>query len=532
MGILVPENFPMSSLKNDEERIVVAAFRDRLTDGWLVIPDVGLTGDRDRQTDIVLAHERDGVAVIEVKGHRAKVERGMWCCDGRPLSPQPLAQAQGNAYALRDRLRHAHPSLANLKVEYGVAFPNVAEVRGQLPTDVHAAQVLTAPALDHPQDAIDSLMSHRWGNQRIGSVGIEALVKTLRPDCDLLWDPEARARLARVRLEEICAQQIKVLERLDLNRRVTVTGGAGTGKTRLAIAWARRALQRDERVLVTCFNDPLADSIAQRLPDDDRLTVGSYFRVALTLPGMPELGVPDDADKTWWDTVAVGHLQTHWHEVTARYDTIVVDEAQDFNPAWLTQLSSLLDPDGPRRVLGVADEAQLLYARGFTLPAIDDGWTRCELVSNCRNSFHIADLLHRHLGGPAAPVGGTPETIGVDWAEANDIDEVVELVGEEIDRIIDLEGHETARVLIATFSSEVRDRLREDLALVPWEAGAPTTIVCENVHRMKGLEFDYVVLASPAADVSDMLLYVGVSRAVSGLTVIGPRGLAGRLGLA
>ena len=253
--------------------------------------------------------------------------------------------------------------------------------------------------------------------------------------------------------------------------------------------------------------------------------------MALVLPGMPELDVPDDADKQWWDIVAVGHLHAHWHEVTARYDTIVVDEAQDFSPAWLTQLSTMLDPAGPRRVLLVADEAQLLYARGFTMPAMDDGWSRCELVSNCRNSFHIADLLHRRLGGPAAPVGGTAETLGVDFVAANSLDEVAELVGEEIDRIVDMEGHAPTRVLVATFSSEVRDRLREELALVPWEAGAPTTIVCENVHRMKGLEFDYVVLASTTSTVSDMLLYVGVSRAVNGLTVIGPSALGDRLGL-
>lgn len=49
----------------------------------------------------------------------------------------------------------------------------------------------------------------------------------------------------------------------------------------------------------------------------------------------------------------------------------------------------------------------------------------------------------------------------------------------------------------------------------------PAAIICENVHRVKGLEFDYVVQAATAADtVSDALRYVGVSRALVGLTVI------------
>ncbi len=535
MGLLVPENFPLSLLANDEERIVVEALRDRLTDGWLIIPDVGLTGHRDRQTDIVIAHQREGVAVIEVKGHRVRIDGGLWCAHGRPMETQPLAQARDNAYALRDRLRRAHPSLGHVDVEYAVAFPNTAELKGSLPPDVDATQVLLCPALEHPQDAIDALMNRRWGNQSIGAAGIEALVRILRPDCEFAWDPEARARLVGTRLDQICADQIRVLERLDLNRRVMVTGGAGSGKTRLVSAWARRALQRDERVLVACYNDPLGGVIAAGfgagLDVDAGLTVGSFFDVALSLPGMPPLPIPADADTRWWEAVAVGHLLAHWHEVTARFDTVIVDEAQDFSPAWLAELAQLLDPCGPRRMLMVADEAQQLYPRGFTMPTGEDGWTLCELVSNCRNSFHIADLLHRHLGGPPAPFGGGPEAAGIDWAEANDLGAVAELVGEEIDRIVDFEGHSPPRVLVATFATEVRNRLRDEFALVPWESGTSTAIICENVHRVKGLEFDYVVLAAPANTMTKALLYVGVSRAISGLTVIGPRGLAARLGL-
>lgn len=53
-----------------------------------------------------------------------------------------------------------------------------------------------------------------------------------------------------------------------------------------------------------------------------------------------------------------------------------------------------------------------------------------------------------------------------------------------------------------------------------------------DVHRVKGLEFDCVVLAASAADtVSDALLYVGASRAIAGLTFVGPRTIAARLGL-
>ena len=144
MGLLIPHNFPMESLVNDAERLVVSTLVDRLTDGWYVIPDVGILGPTDRQMDIVVAHERDGVAVIEVKGHRARLEQGVWTSNGRPLNPQPLTQAKNNAYELRARLRAAHPSLERVNVEYGVVFPNTKELVGHLPPDADRAQFLLA----------------------------------------------------------------------------------------------------------------------------------------------------------------------------------------------------------------------------------------------------------------------------------------------------------------------------------------------------------------------------------------------------
>ncbi|MCU1359712.1 MAG: hypothetical protein JWN99_1001 [Ilumatobacteraceae bacterium] len=62
--------------------------------------------------------------------------------------------------------------------------------------------------------------------------------------------------------------------------------------------------------------------------------------------------------------------------------------------------------------------------------------------------------------------------------------------------------------------------------------GASTAIICENVHRVKGLEFDYVLLAAANNDMTDALHCVGASRGVSGLTVVGPHDLGIRLGLA
>jgi len=247
MGVLIPEDFPLELAKDATERLVLQTLRDRLTDGWLIIPNVGLVGRRDREMDIVLVHEREGIALIEVKGHRPSLRKGVWHDAHGQMNPQPDNQARDNAYELRDKLRKEVAGAEHISVEYGVIFPNATEIKGQLPTDLFAEQVLTEHHLIDPQDAIELLLARRFSTN-LGYEVVEGIVKLLCPDVDFVWDPEARAQLTRSRLEQICGQHVRVLERLDANRRAIVTGAAGTGKSRLAMAWARRALMRRERV--------------------------------------------------------------------------------------------------------------------------------------------------------------------------------------------------------------------------------------------------------------------------------------------
>ena len=124
----------------------------------------------------------------------------------------------------------------------------------------------------------------------------------------------------------------------------------------------------------------------------------------------------------------------------------------------------------------------------------------------------------------------SPDGLGVRWHAANDLDAVAALVDAELERLGD-EGRDLNGVVVATFRTAVRDRLRAELDLVRWEDRVDGAVVCENVHRLKGLEFDTVILASPADEDDETKLYVGVSRAVSELVVIGPEPLAQRLGI-
>ena len=315
----------------------------------------------------------------------------------------------------------------------------------------------TRADLERGADAVEEIFGSY--TRSLGDPDTRSILKLLAPDIDLSFEPDARGRYARLQLDRIAATHVRALESLDMNTRVFVTGKAGTGKSRLAVAWALRGVSRRERTLLTCFNDPLAEVLQRRVTDDDNLVVGPFLRMALELDGMPELE-GDQSDPDFWNVTVPGHLQRYWPQVTQRFDTIVVDEAQDFSPAWLALLASLLDPDGPRRMLMCGDTSQAVYQRGFIPPTSDDGWVRCELSRNCRNAGRIARLIADQFDG-APPALGGPDANEVAWVEAEDSEAVVAAVEAQYERLIEVEGYSPNNVLFATLNRALRDDLRE-----------------------------------------------------------------------
>ena len=541
MGQLIPADFPMETLKNDAERVVVESFVRTLYSDWMIIPDVGFRGTtKDHQTDIILIHPQMGIVVVEVKGHRLSIRDGVWYGqEGSPLNPQPVDQAKDNSYHLRNLLRRNIESLAHLDIIYGIAFPNTTAIGGDIPQDLVRDQLLLSEAMEDADHFIEKLVH----TQRSWSVAftpdqINAIVGLLCPDAEFSWDPDARAKHTREQLESLCDAQIRSLTSLLSNRRVIVRGGAGTGKTFLGLKWARSARNEGDRVLLTCYNDPLSSSLQDQfgIALDDTITIGSFYNVALGLEGMPELEIPDLSPAEmaeWWDTVATGHILHNWDKVGEYFDTIIIDEAQDFSPAWIAMLETLLDPDGRRRMLLLADEGQGIYSRGFVFPQADDGWVQVELASNFRNARPIAQVLRRGLGGAPSPLY-SPEGLGVHFHPATDIDNVAAVVEAELERIIEDELRDPARIGIVTLHGNDRDELRRRLELVAWEDRGDGALVCETFRRAKGLEFDTVILVAPKAqDAAEVTpLYIGVSRAVSELIVVGSPAVADRLGIA
>ena len=94
-------------------------------------------------------------------------------------------------------------------------------------------------------------------------------------------------RKNRRQLKELTEQQFVTLNTLSKQKRVAISGCAGSGKTFLAIEQAKRLARRGMSVLVTCYNRNLADWLRRHLAEQARtdlalrsIDVFNFHRIA------------------------------------------------------------------------------------------------------------------------------------------------------------------------------------------------------------------------------------------------------------
>ena len=85
-----------------------------------------------------------------------------------------------------------------------------------------------------------------------------------------------RRRQRRMRLTE---DQARILDSLQSRRRVAVSGGAGTGKTVLAMEKAKRLAHEGIQTLLTCYNQRLASHLADSCAGIENLDVMSFHQL-------------------------------------------------------------------------------------------------------------------------------------------------------------------------------------------------------------------------------------------------------------
>lgn len=530
MAQLAPENFDIAALPLSEQR-VVRQLLDGLDESWIVVPSVPVTHDgKDREIDIVLASFDRGAWVIEVKGGIVTVVDGQWKSYDTSIK-NPARQVSLAKYALIKRLQKTQTPAGKVHISHLVALPDNADfpqegAGPECPRDI----VLTKAELTNIAGTLEKI-GHPHPASRDE---IESLIKALRPDVGEIRVDGRHVRGMLTRLADATAERLGPVIGLDENRRVYLRGSAGTGKTFVALRWFRRALIRGETTLYVCFNSPLAGDVEAKIADvvdtlaEDgtpvpRHMVANFHALMRRLMGDDAPAIPESDDPTvqdYWNVALPNAFAANLPSIDLRFDTIIIDEAQDFSPAWLEIIEGLMSDRVDGRLYLMADSEQAIYTSSWTPPS---GITTLELTHNIRNSGNIAEVVSR-LGGAPAPrsVPAGPE---VGYHRVGGMKEAVKAVRLGIQTALEELGIPQSQIAILVAHRSVRDALREtlgaDFDMVPWQDRAEDAIVCETVHRTKGLERQAVIFVDVDEEPNRTIAYIGASRASAYLSIVG-----------
>lgn len=480
------------------------------------------------EIDILVLWPGVGAAVIEVKGGRVSLEDGEWQQSGgrgKHGIQNPVEQARRAKHALRRYMGHRLGSGLGASVHMA-AFPYTQLPEEWSVPDAPRELLVDGSELDSIAGRIvHALRIHQGGHQPISAASAAIAATLLRRTEKAIENHQLLADMLEDKGNLLSEAQHGVLELLQFQKRAQLIGGAGSGKTNLAMLRARKFAAAGQRTALICYSRGLArhfQLLSATWPESERPAyIGSFHQLPLEWGAVP----PPETDPEYFETVLPAALFGLAASTPAdqRFDAVVVDEGQDFRDLWWEALLRCFrDPNDPTLYV-FTDEHQRVFDREGAAPIELNPFP---LGDNLRNSGNIAATF--------APLSPLPQRV------RNDAGEPVRFVdvdpGDVLSRADDAvvaliaEGWDPGRIALLTTGHrhpEQRNRIESIGLEAYWdEFFAADDVFYGHVRNAKGLERSAVVLAFNGAHepaLAGQMLYVGMSRAQSHLVVVGPR---------
>lgn len=407
-------------VKSNAERKVFDALHALNLKNAVIIHSLGLPRHEHKiysELDFIIVCEY-GVACLEIKGGRVSCFNGVWEFIDRNgivnnKTEGPFEQVIGNMFSLRKRIMERfknYPKFNRIDYVCGVMFPDIEfKYKGQ--------SIITEIIYDTSCQYGDITnyikgIFHYWHdkNQRkknekaelLSTTEINTIKEYLRGDFGFVPSLGEIANHVDQRLLRLTEEQFAVLDSLSENDRLIIEGSAGTGKTVLAVEYAKRQAASGKRVLLIVYNKNLA--IMLKKYEGDLLDIFHFHGLISKY-----IAVTNNSHEYFEKELPELFYEKLCSNEIAKYDTIVVDEAQDLlSSNFLMCFDELLKGGLDRGNWCIFyDSNQNIYNSdiGEALDYLKNlNVTKWKLQYNCRNTRQIG-LLNAYISHfPAAKI--------------------------------------------------------------------------------------------------------------------------------
>lgn len=453
---------------------------------------------------------KHGLFVFEVKGGSVTVENGQWYTEnikGKYAIQNPFRQANTAVHAINNKineeLKYFKP---RIPIGYGVIFPNAKWSISSM--EWAREEICDQVDLANFKWWIRSFFDY-WNNKQdngnyLLKSDIDAIVDFLRPNFELVEPLFSNVEFVDTQVLRLTQEQYSLLDIACVNQRIICKGGAGTGKTFLALELAKRLSTVNKNILFVCKSVWLRNFLTSKISSEN-------------------------VDLATMDSINVCMKKSS----IEFYDILIIDEGQDvLNFKDLCKLNSILaggfecgqwyffhDSNNQSNILSVMIPEALEWLKKQGNPMI------LPLSINCRNTKKIVETIEAKLN---CDLGVPMVYSGQRVVEFTDntktlVIKLIELIKTLTDSELDL-GQITIlsplpirKSMVSLLSEYVLEQITvlDDYSVrkIPFD-----NLTYSQIKDFKGLENDVIILVDMAEPIlttytNNTLYYVAMTRA-------------------
>lgn len=461
-----------------------------------------------------------GILALEVKGGRVSCSQGVWFYtnkngDVNTSYEGPFKQAESALHGLMSKLKDKlpHTVTESFTIGFGVVLPDCrlstsgAEWDPQMVCDdgAHKDMERWLKSLFRYWRAKDS-------KQRLASQdSVKQMIQFLRPEFEAIIPLHSRIEKASDEIKKLTESQMAFVDSIELNQRVICSGGAGTGKTLLAVELARQWTADNAEVALVCCSPWLMN----------------YLKSNFVIPGLTICTVQ-------------GLKNAARRADVEKFDYMIIDEGQDLlSMDLLSSLDDFVsgglengrwcffhDVNNQAGLFGEIESEALEYLNSLNA-------SRITLKRNCRNTAIILEKV-KILTGADVGVSGAGSGPEVVEKMTNGIQELADVLSDQIYRVVQDGGIPESDVTVLVYGvteqkllNYLPETLRKSIVVLDeysMQTFPPSGISISKVENFKGLENEAIILAGLQRGVNEQknraVAYVAMTRARSVLTII------------
>ena len=548
MSNIIPKltEVQINRIPSRAEQRVYKAMQEQIPKDWLIIHSLEFImttsqyqSHGDREADFVVFSPDHGVLVIEVKGGGIEYDNQIpqWYSIDKSQQKHkiknPLKQAKDAKYEIQRHIKQKAPN-KNILIAHAALFPDIDNAR-KLINPATPIEILGVNShLNNLKQWIISIFDYWAGKQPIydslESSGLKIVKEiygkqiTIQSSLSMQIEEEIEKQI------ELTNRQKNILRQLKRRKEAIIEGGAGTGKTLLALDHAQTLSKQGLKVLFLCYNQKLGNFLKEKSTEIENLHSMTFHEfcswrikqvkndTGRDLIEESKLNYPNE---DYFDILMPNSLIESYDISPINYDVIIIDEGQDFKDEYWLGIELLKTEETKLYIFKDANQA--IYGAPCELPIKTDSLF---LFDNCRNTKPIHELAYKYYNGEDVE---PPDIKGeeIRYIIENTIEKQVKTIDKEISKLINVDNMkpEDIAIIIMNDYNSAENLLSSSKHNNLWalkKYNPKNQVLVETAKRFKGLEAKIIFIWSLDSNrMNDTLLYIAISRARFRLWMVG-----------